>query len=434
SAPHEIRTGLVGTNKSIEGLLSWLESTASGVGAKESRQPNLFVAFPGFGEDSSFHSRLITAPEFEKKISTKEIESLSRIAERNELVSKSVDLFYAEIETLVQNNSNLSLIICAPPIEMLRLLFPEKTGRAKGENDFHHLLKARIMHLRIPIQIVRPSTYDVGKAGSERFDRRNVQDPATRAWNFHVALYYKAGGTPWRMKRDSSELTACYVGISFYKSLDGTRLQTSLAQIFNERGDGIIVRGGIAKLSKDDRSPHLEREDADILLGNALREYKAVHKTLPARIVVHKSSSFDDDELMGFDMALQNNSIGSADFIHITDSSAKLYREGKYPVLRGTSLETSNESSVLYTRGSVPYYSTYPGRYVPVPLELNFEVTEQTPAFLSREILALTKMNWNNTQFDGSEPITLAAARRVGKILKYLPSDIPPEPRYSFYM
>jgi len=39
---------------------------------------------------------------------------------------------------------------------------------------------------------------------------------------------------------------------------------------------------------------------------------------------------------------------------------------------------------------------------------------------LARECLALSKMNWNNTRFDGQLPITLRAARQVGLILKYL--------------
>lgn len=46
----------------------------------------------------------------------------------------------------------------------------------------------------------------------------------------------------------------------------------------------------------------------------------------------------------------------------------------------------------------------------------------------------LTKMNWNNTQFDDSEQIVLKAARRVGDILKYVDEDHVMQTRYSFYM
>ena len=54
--------------------------------------------------------------------------------------------------------------------------------------------------------------------------------------------------------------------------------------------------------------------------------------------------------------------------------------------------------------------------------------------FLLKETLALTKMNWNGTQFDGALPITLKAARQVGDILKYVPEGTTPDPRYRFYM
>jgi hypothetical protein len=72
--------------------------------------------------------------------------------------------------------------------------------------------------------------------------------------------------------------------------------------------------------------------------------------------------------------------------------------------------------------------------YIPRPLLLNLHKTEQTPRFLMNEVLALTKMNWNNTQFDGAEPITIQAARQVGSILKYVADDEEVAARYSFYM
>lgn len=87
-----------------------------------------------------------------------------------------------------------------------------------------------------------------------------------------------------------------------------------------------------------------------------------------------------------------------------------------------------------YTRGSIWYYKTYPGMYIPQPLELRVVRSEQSPAFLAREILGLTKMNWNNTQLDGKYPITLSCARKVGEIMKYLDEHDRPQIRYGYYM
>jgi hypothetical protein len=82
----------------------------------------------------------------------------------------------------------------------------------------------------------------------------------------------------------------------------------------------------------------------------------------------------------------------------------------------------------------VDFFETYPGMYAPQTLGITLDSVEQAPRFLCREILGLTKMNWNNTQFDGFDPITLRAARQVGKILKYVPIGDKIQPRYSFYM
>jgi hypothetical protein len=105
-----------------------------------------------------------------------------------------------------------------------------------------------------------------------------------------------------------------------------------------------------------------------------------------------------------------------------------------YPPLRGTLLGAEDPTHVLYTRGSVEFFGTYPGLYVPLPLELACEATEESPRILAEEVLGLTKMNWNNTQFDGKWPITLVAAKQVGSILRYLGPSDRCEPHYGFYM
>jgi hypothetical protein len=304
--------------------------------------------------------------------------------------------------------------------------------------DFHHLLKARAMSAGIPIQLVLPMTYDETKRLPQKlktFRLRTSQDEATRAWNLHVALYYKAGGTPWRLPRHSTELTTCHVGISFYESLDKTILLTTVAQVFNERGEGTIVRGGAARISKEDRQPHLDTVGSNSILLNALNAYRSEHHNLPARVVLHKSSRYSEEEMEGFKSACEELNIDSIDLITLHDSSTRLFRNGLYPPLRGTWLSLDDIHHVLYTRGSVDFFATYPGMYAPQTLGITLDSVEQAPRFLCREILGLTKMNWNNTQFDGFDPITLRAARQVGKILKYVPiGDKTIQPRYSFYM
>ncbi|MBD2741591.1 hypothetical protein [Coleofasciculus sp. FACHB-1120] len=343
------------------------------------------------------------------------------------------------------------VLICALPEALLERIFIDEeynenpsqqssnhNSQSEVDLDFHDLLKAKAMVLRKPTQIILPETYNAGKklkASPRKQKAHSIQDEATRAWNLYTALYYKALGTPWRLVRDARDLTTCYIGISFYKTLDRSKVYTSTAQIFNERGEGVILRGGQAEQTKDDRQPYLPAADAAELLSNALALYRREHHNLPARVVLHKSSRFIPEELEGFQDALDKHDINSAEFISFDRiSGTRLFRYGKYPPLRGTLLTLDDRTHVLYTRGSIDFFSTYPGMYVPRPLKFRCESVEGTPKALAQEILALTKMNWNNTQFDRGEPITIRAARQVGSILKYLGKNDSLETHYRFYM
>jgi hypothetical protein len=115
------------------------------------------------------------------------------------------------------------------------------------------------------------------KATKNLVRSRPLQDEATRAWNLHGALYYKAGGTPWRLPRQSSDLATCFIGVSFFRTTDSSELHTAVAQVFNERGDGVVVRGAAAAISKADRQPHLSSADSAQLLTDGLDEDKRVH-------------------------------------------------------------------------------------------------------------------------------------------------------------
>lgn len=442
TAPRRIRVGLVGSAETIEGTLAWLNRCKDGLPAKPSRQPNLFPHFPGFTADLGFLSELVTESQLQRAMPKRMIDRIALIPSHSQFVVEAVQAVIGEARHLTENTSP-DVIVCAIPQEFMdRIDNREDLAGADGEERtptlvFHDLLKAQAMDLRKPIQVIRPTTYGAKSPkpkGGRRRKPRGLQDDATRAWNFHTALYYKAGGVPWRLVRDPKEPMTCFVGISFYQNLDRTAVLTSTAQVFNERGDGVIIRGGAVTLSRTDRVPHLAEADAKALLGRALKQYRDEHRTLPARVVIHKSSTYSEGEFSGFQAAADDHNIDSTNFITLQDSSTKLFRAGVYPPWRGTLLTLDSQSQALYTRGSVEFFAAYPGMYVPVPLWVRCQRVEQTPAVLAAEILALTKMNWNSSQFDNLEPITLRAAKQVGDILKHVPTDGHLEPRYSYYM
>lgn len=446
-APKAIKLGIVGTPDAVEGVQAWLDKCSTGLPAKVSRQPNLFPNFPGFGPSITFHSQLLFEPRLLRTIPRRELEKLSSNTDHNKVVSDTVEIFLEELKYL-HENTDPHVVICIIPVDILPILDLASEMRSESEEesvklltttrlDFHNLLKAKALPLGIPLQLIRPSTYDESKLSRSRHGLgkvQRIQDEATRAWNFHTALYYKAGGVPWRLLREPSDLSACYTGISFYMSLDSSTMLTSSAQVFNERGEGVIVRGGAASISKEDRQPHLSAEAAYSLLSQALKAYKAEHYTSPARVVLHKTSTYSPDELEGFTKAIEERDIHSMDLLSVHRSFTRLFRNGSYSPLRGTFLSLSADTHVLCTKGSVDFFATCPVLYVPMTLEIRCERVDQTPRFLAEEIFALTKMSWNNTQFDRFYPVTVRVARDVGDILKYVEEGSPIEPRYKFYM
>jgi len=453
-APSEIRIGLVGTPETIQGVKDWLQVCRNGLPGKDSRKPHLYPDFPGFSKESCFACDTVIAEKLERPINPRQFNELLKSHSREEAAKLAVEWFIAECQFL-QDKAPVDVFVCAPPAELFDFLDTgliaadgeeEISGESSSEEeelpasgiDFHDLLKARGLSLRRPIQMLRPVTYDENAKPTIRGgQKRQLQDPATRAWNFHTALYYKAGGVPWRLVRNAESET-CFIGVSFYRSLDNQRMQTSVAQVFNERGEGVILRGGdaepISKHPKDDRQPHLSKENILLLIKDVLATYRREHKHAPPRVVIHKTSSFNRDEREGCHAALDELNIEDRDLLVVSRSLTRLFRVGQYPPLRGTYAELDSKHHLLYTKGSTDFYSVYPGFYVPRPLEFYCEDTQTPARKLAEEILALTKMNWNNTQFDSTTPITVRAARQVGAILKYLDRTVQIQTSYAHYM
>lgn len=443
--PEKITIGIVGKGESVDKVLEWLESCKSHIDAKQSKtpHPNLFMNFCGFNKTIGFKCEIAYDDTYLRKLNNSDIEKI--IKDNNSLegtITEITNLYLNEIKFLSKNKKP-DVILCALPENLMKHIMEAKPKTndeegeeivekdfddedvSKKEQNFRRNLKAKAMQYNIPIQIIRDR---IAKPTAE------MQDPATIAWNFFTALYYKASGTPWALIRKDSAETTCYAGISFFKSRDKKSTQTSIAQIFNELGKGVILRGEEITLKKNDRTPHLDEQQAYNLLTQSLEEYYDAVKIFPKRLVIHKTSNFNEDEIYGFTHAAKELHINQIDLVSIQTSDIRLYRSGNYPPMRGTHFTMTDKHHLLYTRGSVPYYETYPGRYIPRAIEIKLAAYDESPNVICDEILALTKMNWNNTQFDRQMPITIECARNVGEILKYLTPDDNMQLKYSFYM
>jgi len=422
--PTTLRLGMVGQRKDLDALQTWLERCADGVPARsDTPLDTLFPAFPGLEGDSTFRVSLAFPREAQREITRRHLRGLEGLSSDAIAITAAAELIAAEVATLLEDAEVDVVLIARPP----KVLDGTATADGRIGLNFHDVLKARCITARVPIQVIRPRTWTGG---------RGIEDEATRAWNLLTALYYKCGGKPWRLPRDRNQRTRCYVGISFTRTDAGKELHTSVAQVFNELGDGVIVRGALAHRSGHDRQPHLSRSDASALLTSALKRYREHHGSPPAEITVHKTSSFSDAEHKGFLHGADKAELHSCDLIWLTDSEDTFLIRGtsNYPPMRGTLLTLDDEHHALYTHGSVPYYKTYPGMYVPRPIGIRPRESNRSIDDIAREILALSKLNWNRARLDARKPITLLTARRVGEVLRHVSTTTSPAARYAFYM
>lgn len=441
----DIMLGIVGTSETVQLFMQWLQSCENGVEGKVSKQQNLYPRFPGFGNEGGLPVKLGTTSSRQRGIDRDEFENFKKYKDHNQIVREAAELIIKEMEYIIGKTS-VDVLVCVPPqffIDLVDEALEDEDNKEIDNStvklDFHDYLKAKAMRLMVPIQYIRQSTYDsntkrASKKADSKKQKRQVQDPATCAWNIYVGIYYKSGATPWRIPSITGDLSTCFVGMSFFETLDKTKLLTSTAQVFNDLGKGLVLRGGTAKLSKDGRQPHLEADDAAALMKLILDAYRDEHHTLPARVVIHKTSKFVEEEIEGISQILKQYHVGQYDLLNLDSStnSTRLLRTGYYPTLRGTFLELDQKTSILYTFGSVDFYEGYPGPYVPNSLRIRCDRQEQSAIDLAREILALTKMNWHNSRFENSKPITIKAARQVGSILKYFDENESKEFKYFY--
>jgi hypothetical protein len=427
-----VKLGFVGTPKTIAAFTDWMQTCSVGIAGDDPLNRNFNPDFPGLDPSTGFGCSFLTDRSWVNEIADSE---LNPIIEKPGAILTLAELFHKRIRSLYElTSAKPDVVICLPPLVVQKRVKPRFFSDEDDEDeserdgpDFHDYLKGLALKTKSMVQMVWPRTYGSSPKG--------VQDPATRAWNLFGALFYKAGGAPWKLHKPPGSVNTCYVGISFSRREEGGYMHSSLTQIFNDKGEGTILRGGMAYKSEEDREVHLPKDAARKLLDDAIQNYMSANDgRLPDRIVIHKSSGYDKAELEGVNEAADKRGVRFRDLLALGKSNVRLFRHGAYPPLRGTHVILDESTSVLYTRGSVAYYRKYPGPYVPRAVQIRYFQTDRNQSELAGEVLALTKLNWNKTQFDSLYPITLAGSRRIGEIYQWCP-DPPNEPMtYAFFM
>jgi hypothetical protein len=459
---HEVRLAVIGPAPDVAAARAWLPRLNQFIPAREGNSAR-YRDWPGAAQ--ALGVQFVIEDRFVRPVDQARLNLAIQKGLAKEGFGDLLDLFDGRIQGCLGDDSPHCIVVCLPEeLADLRVENPALTAherraleqlRAEEENEqlslfcptpeeleaaeilrtqaddllfrtFYRALKARAQnHLNpVPLQVLRRETI-------ERSDDKG-HSHATRMWNLGVSLFYKAGGLPWR----PAELpeNVCFVGISFHhlKKRVGNLVYASVAQAFSTDVEPFTLKGAtVDHNQRDDKQPYLTSDQASSLMRDVLDQYEARAGILPSRVVVHKTTMYHAEEEKGFRGAMHGR-VPACDLIWIRSTPFRLIRKGTQEPWRGT-LCTVGADTYLFTSGYVPWWNEYPGPHIPAPIQLG-SAGETDIRQRAHEILALSKMNWNNTEGISRYPITISFAKRVGQLMNELPENQAPNPSYRFHM
>jgi hypothetical protein len=453
----EIRIGMVGTPAGLNHFRRWATQIKNHVDVpppgKGDKKDRLHLTnFPGIEEAFAItfnESEFVAYP-----VELAKIDKATRILNLHEAVAKAVELYVERVRRHIDNEERavdvwvfvLPEIIferCKPRAKRTGLPM-EKGDFGKKQKqrsdvplldaivdhdvedifddapDFHRQVKAALLNIA-PSQLLRETTLApeafTNKAG---YPVRRMQDRATIAWNIATGLYYKTQPLPpWKLA--GTRPCVCYIGL-VYKNLpnDPNNHACCAAQMFLSEGDGVVFRGANGPWQTGELEYHLKPGAAKDLITKVLDTYHDKHGGAPSELFIHGQTSFNEDEWRAFEEAapLETNVVGVR--IRTTGGETKLFRDGDYPVLRGTALILDEKTAYLWTNGYVPQLDTYIGPETPNPLFITLLRSKgKMPQMgtVLKDLMGLTKINYNSCNYNDSLPVTVRFAKMVGEVL-----------------
>lgn len=425
----------------------------------QSEKHRLWPPFPGF--EVAYGSKWNIKPAWTGEIDREKLIIASRKSDQHERTFAVVEMFMKHFEKLKKLDYNVDVAICVIPEEVWKNCRPKskiaepsddklpskmKKRRRSGQRefwdnfnfdqyhyapDFRRQLKARTMQYEISLQIIREST--LVETDVDPMTERRLTTQSDRMWNLSTALYYKAGGKPWRL--NSAREGVCYIGIAFKLGEEKTDSACCAAQMFLDTGDGIVFLGDDKPIySSEKRQFTLTSHASEKLLKGVLKTYEMMDGRPLKEIFIHCRSEINKDQWSGYEKACPKDVKLVGVRVRPERNGPRFYRVGTRPVLRGTFWKISETSGYLYCSGFKPRIATYDGWETPVPLKIDVQYGEAPIELVAVDILGLTKLNYNACKLGESEPVTIKFSNAVGEILISNPTVTDHRPNFKFYI
>lgn len=466
SKPKSIRWGLLATPSGKQKLLAWIKSIQSGIAPGQNKHnkelnPKLWPVFPGF--EAAFACEFPTIPVWSFDLDEAKLVEICFNLDSKKRAYDAVEAYLSAIKITKKKDEEFDVLVCVVPDLIKSVCRPQgvvdlKVGtgekitkkehdlRASGQGglfseydpeiynyseDFRRQIKARSLKYEVPLQIIKESTITEPPPGQ----RRKTSPPSDLAWNLSTSIYYKSGGKPWKLA--AARPGVCYVGIAFRRT-DATangRTACCAAQLFLDSGDGVVFLGDTGLwYSMSKHEYHLDPDAAQRLLGGVLQCYSELEGQPLTEVFLHSRSGITREEFEGYRKACPSGVKLVAVRVKKEFKGMKLFREGHYPVARGTFWKINEKTGFLWASGFVPKLCSYPGSESPVPIRLDIQHGSTNIETVAADILALTKLNYNACKFGDSEPVTIGFSDHVGEILVTNPTVKERQHRFKFYI
>ncbi len=407
----------------------------------DSKNVRLWPPFPGF--KTVFQCDLPEKAGFFNLIDFIEIHDLLKIQDTHRRAFELANLYYDALKRIFERDESFGVAFCIIPdtiwkhcrpksksldghsSTISRKYYSENQGWLLEEdyireeyqfsNDFRRQLKARSMEFGLPIQIIRESTLSFDKA---KIGDRQTTCVSDRAWNLSTTMYYKAGGKPWRLS--TAREGVCYIGLVFKMTENDKLAKTacSAAQMFLDTGDGVVFRGEFGPwYSPETNQYHLGSTNAEELLKGVIKAYEDQGGKKLSEIFLHSRSLISDEDFAGYKSACPKGVKLVGIRVKQVISDMKLYRTGKWPVIRGTMWKLNDKSAYLWTTGFKTDLLTYDGWETPNPLRIDIQHGEGEIEQVCNDIMGLTKLNYNACKLGDSQPVTVGFSDKTGEIL-----------------